>query len=375
MSQVNLQCRNCQVIFDYGMDLLHCRYCDVPLDVQYNGEKRTYVEVSGYQVRMPFDERTSLFSLGEGNTPVIELSKLGSFLGLDRLRAKLEFMNPTGSYKDRGTAVMLTVARELGVTEIVEDSSGNAGASVSAYAARAGIKCHIFAPATAPAAKIKQIRVYGAEVHSIEGTRDDTTNAAVDFYKKEGLVYASHAWSPFFSEGTKTFTFEVIGQYNGEVPDHIVFPVGNGGLYLGAWRGFSELIATGEIDRMPRLHAVQSENISPIASEFIGDKWDIETIRPTIAGGIAVAAPARAGQVLDVLRETNGMAVMVDEVAVADMQRMLARKEGVFAEPTSAAAFAGLSMLLSEGTISKGDSVLVPVTGFGLKDEVRFSDD
>ncbi len=375
MFQVNLQCRSCKAIFGYGMDLFHCQYCNVPLDVQYTDEKGTYIEVSGYQVKMPFGERTSLFSLGEGNTPVIELPKLGNFLGLNLLDAKLEFMNPTGSYKDRGTAVMLTVARELGVTEIVEDSSGNAGASVSAYAARAGIKCHIFAPATAPVAKIKQIRVYGAEVHSIEGTRDDTTNAAVDFYKKEGLVYASHAWSPFFSEGTKTFAFEVLGQYNGEVPDHIVFPVGNGGLYLGAWRGFSELISAGYIDRMPKLHAVQSENISPITSEFIGGKWDIGTIRPTIAGGIAVAAPARAAQVLEVLRETNGMAVMVDEVAVSDMQRVLARQEGVFAEPTSAAAFAGLSILLSEGTITRDDSVLVPVTGFGLKDEVRFTAD
>lgn len=375
MFQVNLQCRSCKAIFGYGMDLFHCQYCNVPLDVQYTDEKGTYIEVSGYQVKMPFGERTSLFSLGEGNTPVIELPKLGNFLGLNRLDAKLEFMNPTGSYKDRGTAVMLTVARELGVTEIVEDSSGNAGASVSAYAARAGIKCHIFAPATAPVAKIKQIRVYGAEVHSIEGTRDDTTNAAVDFYKKEGLVYASHAWSPFFSEGTKTFAFEVLGHYNGEVPDHIVFPVGNGGLYLGAWRGFSELISAGYIDRMPKLHAVQSENISPITSEFIGGKWDIGTIRPTIAGGIAVAAPARAAQVLDVLHETNGMAVMVDEVAVSDMQRILARQEGVFAEPTSAAAFAGLSILLSEGTITRDDSVLVPVTGFGLKDEVRFTAD
>lgn len=375
MFQVNLQCRSCKAIFGYGMDLFHCQYCNVPLDVQYTDEKGTYIEVSGYQVKMPFGERTSLFSLGEGNTPVIELPKLGNFLGLNLLDAKLEFMNPTGSYKDRGTAVMLTVARELGVTEIVEDSSGNAGASVSAYAARAGIKCHIFAPATAPVAKIKQIRVYGAEVHSIEGTRDDTTNAAVDFYKKEGLVYASHAWSPFFSEGTKTFAFEVLGQYNGEVPDHIVFPVGNGGLYLGAWRGFSELISAGYIERMPKLHAVQSENISPITSEFIGGKWDIGTIRPTIAGGIAVAAPARAAQVLEVLRETNGMAVMVDEVAVSDMQRVLARQEGVFAEPTSAAAFAGLSILLSEGTITRDDSVLVPVTGFGLKDEVRFTAD
>ena len=145
---------------------------------------------------MPFSDAGSMPTLGEGGTPVVGLTGLGGALGLERLDAKLEYMNPTGSYKDRGTVVMLAVARELGVREVVEDSSGNAGASVSAYSARAGIKAHIFAPATAPAAKLRQIRVYGAEVHSIEGPREAATEAAVAFCGENDLVYASHAWSP-----------------------------------------------------------------------------------------------------------------------------------------------------------------------------------
>ena len=303
---------------------------------------------------------------------MVELPKLGEALGLSHLDVKLEFMNPTGSYKDRGTAVMLTAAREMGICEVVEDSSGNAGASVSAYAARAGIRAHVFAPATAPAAKVKQIRVYGAEVHSIEGSREDTTEAAIAFYQENGLVYASHAWSPFFFEGTKTFAFEVAGRYDGDPPDHVVFPVGNGGLYLGAWRGFRELLDAGDIGRMPRLHAVQAANVMPIAARFMGGGWSPADMEPTIAGGISVAAPARGAQVVDVLRRVNGSAVVVSEAEISAAQQALARGEGIFAEPTSAAAFAGLRQLIAERVIAPGDRALVPITGFGLKDEVRF---
>ncbi len=371
MSHVSLRCESCGAAHPSNMDILGCHGCGCPLDVEYTAAGPS-VPIAGYDVRMPFHEPAATLSLGEGNTPVVELSKIGEALGIKRLDVKLEFMNPTGSYKDRGTAVMLSVARELGIREIVEDSSGNAGASVSAYAARSGIKAHIFAPASAPAAKLKQIRVYGAEVHAIEGSRDDTTDAAIAFYKRNGLVYASHAWSPFFFEGTKTFAFEVARRYGGEPPSHVVFPVGNGGLFLGAWRGFSELLDDGRIGRMPRLHAVQAANAMPITARSRGGGWSQADAQPTIAGGISVAAPARGGQVVDVLRRANGTAVAVAETEIASMQKALARDEGIFAEPTSAAALAGIHHLAAEGVIAPGDSVLAPITGFGLKDEVRF---
>ncbi len=374
MPHVSLVCGACGAVHASDMHTLECRDCGGPLDVEYTATGTT-VPVAGYDVRMPFHDAASTPSLGEGDTPVVELAKLGGALGLKRLDAKLEYMNPTGSYKDRGTVVMLAVARELGVREVVEDSSGNAGASVSAYSARAGITAHIFAPATAPEAKVKQIRVYGAEVHSIEGPREAATDAAVAFCKENDLVYASHAWSPFFFEGTKTFAFETARHYGGEPPAHIVFPVGNGGLFLGARRGFMELLNSGHIDRMPRLHAVQAANVMPIAAGYMGRAWDQAGMRPTIAGGISVAAPARGAQVVDVVRRANGAAVAVDEAEIAAMQRALARDEGIFAEPTSAAAFAGLRRLKEDGVIAPSESVLVPVTGFGLKDEVRFDTD
>ena len=374
MHHVRLVCGACGAGHAPDMKTLECSDCDGPLDAEYTGPG-TSLDVAGYNAAMPFSDAASMPTLGEGDTPVVGLMELGGALGLDRLDAKLEYMNPTGSYKDRGTVVMLAVARELGVGEVVEDSSGNAGASVSAYSARAGIKAHIFAPATAPAAKLRQIRVYGAEVHSIEGPREAATEAAVAFCDERDLVYASHAWSPFFFEGTKTFAFETAGQYGGEPPAHIVFPVGNGGLFLGAWRGFNELLDGGHIDRIPRLHAVQAANVMPIAAGFMGRAWDKAGMQPTMAGGISVAAPARGAQVVDVIRRANGAAVAVDEEEISAMQRALARDEGIFAEPTSAAAFAGVRRLMEDGVVAPGESVLVPVTGSGLKDEVRFDPD
>ncbi len=374
MRHVRLVCGACGAGHAPDMKTLGCRDCSGPLDAEYDGQDAT-LDVAGYDVAMPFSDAASMPTLGEGDTPVVELAELGGALGLERLDAKLEYMNPTGSYKDRGTVVMLAVAREQGVTEVAEDSSGNAGASVSAYAARAGIKAHIFAPATAPAAKLRQIRVYDAEVHSIEGPREAATEAAMSFCEERDLVYASHAWSPFFFEGTKTFAFETAGQYGGEPPAHIVFPVGNGGLFLGAWRGFNELLDAGHVDGIPRLHAVQASNVMPIAADFMCREWDKAGMQPTMAGGISVAAPARGAQVVDVVRKANGDAVAVDEYEISAMQRALARDEGIFAEPTSAAAFAGVRRLMEDGVISPGESTLVPVTGFGLKDEVRFDAD
>ena len=374
MHHVRLVCGACGAGHAPDMKTLECRDCGGPLDAEYASEGAS-LDVAGYDAAMPFSDAGSMPTLGEGGTPVVGLTGLGGALGLERLDAKLEYMNPTGSYKDRGTVVMLAVARELGVGEVVEDSSGNAGASVSAYAARAGIKAHIFAPSTAPAAKLKQIRVYGAEVHSIKGPREAATEAAVAFCEARDLVYASHAWSPFFFEGTKTFAYEAARHYEGEPLAHIVFPVGNGGLFIGAWRGFNELLDGGHIDRMPRLHAVQAANVMPIAAGFMGRTWDKAGMQPTMAGGISVAAPARGTQVVDVIRRANGAAVAVDEGEISAMQRALARDEGIFAEPTSAAAFAGVRRLMEDGVIAPGDSVLVPVTGFGLKDEVRFDPD
>lgn len=369
MSHIVLRCPRCGRTRPADMSTDVCLDCAAPLDVEYIAGHKTGGKSAAYEARTPVHDATSGVSLGEGSTPCVELTSLGENLGMRSLHGKLEFLNPTGSFKDRGTAVMVSVAMEHGITELVEDSSGNAGASVSAYAARAGIKAHVFVPSDAPKAKMRQIRAYGAAIHPIEGPRDFVTVAAMDYHRQHGLVYASHMLSPYFAEGTKTFAYEVAHQFNGMLPDHVVFPVGNGSLFIGAFKGFCELQAAGHTNKIPRLHCVQARNVMPLVAAFTGQAWDPGTATGTVAGGIAIAAPSRLEQILDILRLVEGTAVAVEESSIMQMQKDLAEQEGIFAEPTSAAAFAGLEKIAKQGVIQESDTVLVPVTGFGLKDE------
>lgn len=371
MSHIVLRCPSCDASHAPGMERLECGDCGAPLEVGYldrGASAPASTERATLKVPSPLHDQASALTLGEGNTPCIKLDSVGRKLGIERLYAKLEFLNPTGSFKDRGTAVMMSAAREHGVAEVVEDSSGNAGASVSAYAARAGIKAHVFAPASAPPAKLQQIRVYGAQAHLIEGSREKTTAAAVEYARRHSLVYASHALSPYFLEGTKTFAYEVAAQLAGRLPEHIVFPVGNGSLYIGTFRGFEELREAGAIARLPRLHCVQSDAVKPVASAFAGREWGPGDARPTVAGGIAVAAPPRLDRMVSILQATEAEATTVSEGQIKRWQRLLAEEEGIFAEPTSAAAFVGVENLAAQGAFGANETVLVPVTGFGLKD-------
>ena len=312
--------------------------------------------------------------MGEGSTPTVAIRNIGERLGAERLYAKLEMMNATGSFKDRGTAVLMSIAAESGAKEVVEDSSGNAGASVAAYAARAGIRAHIFAPASAPTAKLDQISVYGATTHLIEGNRQDVTDAAMEFAKCNSMVYASHNLSPYFTEGTKSFAYEVIDQFDGELPQHIVIPVGNGSLLIGAHIGFRELQRAGRIAASPRLHAIQARAVMPLAAAFEDESQPAPPAGTTIAGGIAVVSPPRLRQCLYVLRDTGGSALAVDDADLVRWQRMLAREEGIFVEPTSAAAFAGVESLLENGTIRRNEPIVAVATGFGLKDAIPAPD-
>ncbi len=366
MSHYRLACTNCALEHPPSMETLACSSCGAPLDVRY---------VSGADVvdpgrlpPMPFHAESPSITLGEGNTPIVSSEAVGRSLDLRNLTAKLEYLNPTGSFKDRGTAAMMSVAKEFGIEAVAEDSSGNAGASVAAYAAKAGIEAHIFAPASAPQAKMQQIGVYGAHTHAIDGPREAATDAATVFCRDQGLTYASHNLSPFFLEGTKTFAYEVANQMADALPHHIVIPVGNGSLFIGAWKGFQELIEAGVLDGAPRMHAIQAEAVMPVAAAFAGREWTPRAGTATIAGGIAVGAPPRKRQVLDVLRASGGVSVAVSEASIASWHAILAKSEGIYCEPTSAAAFAGLELLVEADHVAPNDRVLVAVTGFGLKD-------
>jgi len=323
-----------------------------------------------YRELLPIRDEGSIITLGEGWTPITRSRRYGEAAGLKKLEFKLEFLNPTGSLKDRGTTVTVSRARELGVSHVADDTSGNAGASLAAYCAKAGIKCTIYVPEHTPHEKLVQASIYGAEVVRVPGSRSEAARVVFNLYRKGEIFYASHNLSPLFLDGMKTFAFELAEQTGGELPDHIVFPVGGGTLLVGASKGFSELIQLGWVERSPTIHAVQSSACDPIVQAFRKGSRRVEGVveGDTVAGGIRIARPARGGQVLEAIYQTGGSAVSVTDREILEQQLLLARMEGIFAEPTSCAALAGLRRLVEEGVIRPDESVLVPITGFGLKD-------
>jgi threonine synthase len=300
-------------------------------------------------------------SLGEGWTPLVVRDWAGA-----RVHFKLESQMPTGSFKDRGTAVMLNHLIEVGVGPIHEDSSGNAGSSIATYAAAANLPCRIYVPATAPHGKIVQIAASGAEVRTIPGTRQAVTEAALA--AAGDSFYASHNWHPFFIEGTKTLAYELWEQLGFTVPDNILVPTGYGSNILGLDRGFDELERRGEITRRPRLFAVQAENCAALAAAWAVDADDYVPFTPgaTAADGIATMKPVRTPEVLAALRRSKGGVVAVPEAEIAPALTALGHL-GLFVEPTAATAGAALSMLLRDGRIRPGETTIAVLTGHGLK--------
>jgi threonine synthase len=315
---------------------------------------------------LPLREPEATISLGEGDTPSVDLVDTAKELGVGSLRAKLEFHAPTGSFKDRGSSILISAARELGVDEFVEDSSGNAGASLSAYAAVAGLKAHVFAPSSAGHGKKDQIRVFGASLHEIDGPRQAATDAAAAFTREHRLPWLSHNLSPFFMEGMKSFAYELMA--DAVAPAHILFPVGNGSLFIGAYKGFVELLEAGQIDAIPALHCVQAEAIQPIVAAIKGEDRSPDTAATSAASGISVTLPPRLGEIVATVKASGGSGVAVSEASFLGWQRRLASSEGIFGEATSAVPFAGLEILIADGVIGATDQVVIPITGSGLKE-------
>ncbi len=377
----NLKCVSCAAIYPVNEKLLTCPKCKGVLDVEYDldGVKHQLGKASfesgvrsiwRFRDLLPIGDERSIVSMGEGLTPLVKAARYGSSVGLDNLGLKADYLNPTGSFKDRGTSVSVSKIRELGIQQVFDDSSGNAGASLAAYCALASVGCTLYVPSTAPAEKLIQAEVYGANVVRISGSRTDVAEAARQAWTTSAVYYASHNLSPFFFDGMKTLAFEISQDRDWAVPDSVVFPVGGGALMAGAHKGFRELTKLGWINRIPKLHCVQSEVCMPITEAFRKGVDHVESSQEgeTIAGGIRISSPGRGDQVLRALRDTGGKAVSVSDQDILRHQRLLGRREGMFAEPTSCAALAGLEKLLEMGAIERQEAVVVPLTGSGLKD-------
>ncbi len=305
---------------------------------------------------LPVEPRVTL---GEGWTPLIRAA------GWDAA-FKLEYLFPSGSFKDRGAATTLSRAVELGVERVVEDSSGNAGAAIAQYAARAGIAAEVFVPASAKRSKLAAIERAGAEAVRVEGDRAAVAAACRERVADGDAWYASHAWNPAFYSGTATFALECCAQRGWSAPDAVVTPLGHGTLLLGAYRGFAALREAGWIDDLPRLLGAQAAGHAPVADSLHGPAPDGVDEANDLADGIQIDAPARADQLLDALEATRGDAVAVDEAAVREALDELHRA-GFYVEPTSAAAPAALREYRERGVVGPDDDVVVPLTGSGLK--------
>jgi threonine synthase len=298
--------------------------------------------------------------MGEGWTPLLVDSWEGQRVGF-----KLEGLSPTGSFKDRGASVLVSFLRGLGVREVVEDSSGNAGAALAAYGARAGLQVRIYAPAHTSPAKRRQIEAHGAQFVAVEGPRPRATEAALEAVAA-GAYYASHAYSPFFLEGVATLTYEVMEQVHPQVPDHLLFPMGHGSLVASAYLALKRMQAAGEIERLPRLFVAQSTACAPLLEAWLEGRDEPRPVvpGPTVAEGITIGAPAWGWYALRAIRESGGAVVAVNDAEILAAQEALARR-GLYVEPTAAVTVAALPHL--KDRIAAHELVVLPLTGHGLK--------
>lgn len=330
-----------------------CPACGKPLVVDYSltaervSSRNPWYRFKGYIPFVPEKYR------GEGDTPLVSESS-----GEHELLFKLEYLNPGGSFKDRGSALAIYYAYKMGFRKVVNDTSGNTGISITLYSRLYGISPTIVMPSTAPEGKKKLVRRLGGEVVEVEN-RDLGGKKALEIAESSGAMYVAHVWNYLYVIGASTIVFEVVEEAG--VPDYVIAPVGSGGLLLGLVRGFEILRGIGLISKMPRFYAVQGYSVQPVHEAFKGFTQPGEP--STLADGIMVGNPPRLAEIVNALKKYNGDVVLVGD---SEIKRALAAlwEWGFIVEPTSAAAFAAYEKVRS--SLPRG-KVLIVLTGSGLK--------
>jgi threonine synthase len=341
---------------DKGAPLMITALPGIRRDMIDRGKRSLWRYAAALPVEVP-----DPITMGEGLTPLVSRTWRGV-----PARFKLEWLSPTGSFKDRGASVMVSILRSQGVTRLLEDSSGNGGAAIAAYAAAGGLKAKILVPASTAQDKTVQMRAYGAEIELVSGTRQDVSDAAAR--QATTIFYAGHNWQPFFLQGTKTLAYELWEDLKFNEPDNIIIPTGAGSNIMGCDIGFSELLRRGEIPSLPRLFAAQPENCAPLHASFKAGSDDLVPVdvRPTVAEGASIAKPVRTREVLAALRRSGGATVAVSEAEIEKALFELSRI-GLYTEPTSALAAAAFTTLLECGVIQPTEMTVIVLTGSGLK--------
>lgn len=384
-----LECIMCGERYEAGEVVYLCHRCGELLDVKYDYgellEKVSQTDFSSrplsvwrYRELLPVVDEGKIVSLKEGGTKLHHCKRLGEKLGLRKLYIKTEGDNPTGSFKDRGMTVGITKALEYGMKAVICASTGNTSASLAAYAARAGIPCFVVIPSGKIAfGKLAQAVAYGAKIIQIKGNFDDALRIVMEASAR-WRIYLLNSVNPYRIEGQKTLSYEVVDQL-GEAPSKLIVPVGNAGNISAIWKGFKEYRELGFSRRVPKMFGVQASGAAPIVEAV---KSGVEAIRPvekpeTVATAIRIGAPINWRKALRAIRNSGGTAISVADGEILEGQKMLARLEGLFVEPASAASIAGLKRFVEEGLIEKDETVVCVATGHGLKDPetpVRFGE-
>ncbi|MCK4305905.1 MAG: threonine synthase [Candidatus Eisenbacteria sp.] len=379
-----LRCVTCGAEYEIDESVHTCSTCGPllgTLDVLYDTDRlaasfgpdilkeRTDPTIWRYHEILPIRDRSAPVAIPVGMTPLYSLDSALGFNAPKRLLIKDDTRHPSGSTKDRATAVAMARAREVGVSSVAAASTGNAASSLATFAARADLACCIFAPATAPAAKLLQIRAHGATLLAIEGTYDQAFDLCMATCERLGFYNRNTAVNPFLSEGKKTIALEIWEQLGFRAPDVIVVPVGDGCIVGGVYKGFCDLLDLELIPRIPRIIGVQASGSSALAVAW---REGLERCKPsqasTLADSICVSHPRDQIKALRAIRESDGLFITVDDQAILEALSILASKAGILVEPAAAAPLAGLKEALAKGQIESDAEVVLLHTGHGLKD-------
>ncbi len=376
-----LECSLCGEKYDSAIVQTICKKCNKVLFAKYDLEKaketltkenihsRPIYNIWRWHEIMPVNQDKYRISLGEGWTPIVQLSNFGKVIGLDNLFIKDEGKNPTGTFKSRGLCAAISKALELGLKDFVLPTAGNAGAALAAYAAHANAKAHIFAPKDAPEFILKEIIAMGAELTLVDGLISVAGKIAKEEGEKHGWFAMSTLKEPYRVEGKKTMGLELAEHGAWELPDVIIYPTGGGTGIVGMWKAFDEMEELGLIDeKRPKMVSVQPTGCQPIVRAFNQGDQFAEPWKDAHSFAAGIRVPGAIGDylILDAIRKSNGTAVAVEDQSIKEAMLQLAKTEGIMVAPEAAATAAALSKLKDDNFLEKNDRVVLFVTGSGL---------
>ncbi len=377
-----LACPRCGQTYDPNQIQTFCHDCQSPLVARYDlpavkahlTKEQVACRPKGmwrWRELLPVRQPDSAVSLGEGDAPTLAQERLGAQAGFERLYLKDESQNPTASFKARGMAAAISMAKELGVQKVIIPTAGNAGGALAAYASRAGMAASVFMPKDTPMANQLECRISGAEVTLVDGLISDAARVANQKAQAEGWFDVSTFKEPYRLEGKKVMGFEIAETFNWRLPDVIFYPTGGGTGLVGIWKAFQELEALGWLadEHRPRMVAVQAEGCAPVVRAFEAGAETCEFWQgaQTIASGLRVPKSFADRMILDAIRASGGTAMAVSDEAILEAQKRLAAFEGIFAAPEGAATLAGLEEARRRGLVQPDEQVLLLNTGSGLK--------